>query len=58
MARTILFSKAIGQSRDYGLKNALNYLQLTFDGTPHRGLDDARNIARIVTTILSRDQGS
>ncbi|HSH03387.1 MAG TPA: 3'-5' exonuclease [Anaerolineae bacterium] len=52
------FSKAIGQSRDYGLNNALKHLQLTFDGTPHRGLDDARNIARIVTTILSRDQGS
>ena len=30
-----------------GVGGALRYLGLEFEGTPHRGIDDARNIARI-----------
>ncbi len=30
------------------VKKALNKLKFKFEGTPHRGIDDARNIARIL----------
>ncbi len=33
-------------------KKALNRLGITFDGTPHRALDDARNITKIAQAIL------
>jgi inhibitor of KinA sporulation pathway (predicted exonuclease) len=36
------------------LKGALRILEIPFEGTHHRGLDDARNIAR----ILRRERGS
>jgi len=34
------------------LQRMLDHLGMQFEGTPHRGIDDARNIARIVQTIL------
>lgn len=42
------FTRLTGARRQPGLSEALKKLGLTFDGQPHRGLDDARNIARIV----------
>ena len=37
--------------RSMGLGQTIERLGLTFDGTAHRGLDDARNIARVVRWI-------
>jgi 3'-5' exoribonuclease 1 len=34
-------------SKSIGLGNALKHENLEFDGIPHRGIDDARNIAKI-----------
>lgn len=34
-----------------GVSGALRLLNLKFEGTPHRGIDDARNIAKIVELI-------
>lgn len=45
------FSRAIGQRRPFGVGQALQRLGLSFEGSPHRGLDDARNIARIVRRV-------
>lgn len=45
------FSRAINSRRRYGLAGAIKYLQLTFEGTHHRGIDDVRNIARIVRHV-------
>jgi inhibitor of KinA sporulation pathway (predicted exonuclease) len=45
------FSTAMNLRRRLGVGQALQYLKMTFAGTPHRGLDDARNIARIVRKI-------
>jgi inhibitor of KinA sporulation pathway (predicted exonuclease) len=47
------FARATGQRRQRGLSAALRHLGLTFDGTPHRGIDDARNMARIVQHVLA-----
>lgn len=38
--------------RRYGLKAALALAGLTFEGTHHRGLDDARNVARLLPWCL------
>ncbi|MCK5015979.1 MAG: exonuclease domain-containing protein, partial [Candidatus Peribacteraceae bacterium] len=40
------FSRVAGKKKP-GLTNALKVLGLTFEGTQHRGIDDARNIGRI-----------
>lgn len=45
------FSMAIGQRRRFGLSGALKRLGLQFEGTHHRGIDDARNIARVVRQV-------
>ncbi len=37
-----------------GMKDALAILGLTLEGTHHRGIDDARNIARIAQDLLTR----
>jgi len=46
------FSAAIGSTKRFGLGQALDRLKLTFAGTPHRGIDDAKNIARVYKEIL------
>jgi len=33
-----------------GLGKAVEYLKIPFDGTPHRGIDDSKNIAKILLT--------
>lgn len=38
-------------SRSAGLANALQYHGLSFEGTHHRGIDDALNIARLLRLI-------
>ena len=46
------FSEAIRSPKRFGLGQALGRLDLTFTGTPHRGIDDAKNIARVYKEIL------
>lgn len=41
------FSERRGERKRYGLAGALRALGLEFEGTHHRGIDDALNIARI-----------
>jgi inhibitor of KinA sporulation pathway (predicted exonuclease) len=48
------FSERLGESRPYGLGQALTRAGLRFQGTAHRGIDDARNIARLLPMILGR----
>ena len=39
-------------SKEVGVAKALEILSMKFEGTPHRGVDDAYNIARIAREIL------
>lgn len=52
------FQRVLGQRRPFGVGQALRRLGLTFEGSPHRGLDDARNIARIVRQMGLAADGS
>lgn len=47
-----LFSFAYGITNDLGVGQALEHLGLEFEGTPHRGDDDAYNIARILQKVF------
>jgi 3'-5' exoribonuclease 1 len=48
------FSARTGSTKRFGLGEALEHVGLTFAGTAHRGIDDARNIARLLPWILGR----
>lgn len=45
------FSDAIGRKKKFGVTGAIRHLGMEFEGRHHRGLDDARNIARIVQRV-------
>jgi len=47
-----LFSIAYGITKDLGVGQALEHLGMEFEGTPHRGDDDAYNIARILQKVF------
>lgn len=47
------FSENQGITKKLGMREALDKLGLNLEGTHHRGIDDARNMARIVRTVLS-----
>ncbi|MFK4132320.1 exonuclease domain-containing protein [Pseudomonas luteola] len=42
-----LYGQVVGVKRAPGVNKALGYEGLSFEGTLHRGLDDAKNIARL-----------
>ena len=46
-------TEAIGAKKRMGVNGALKYLGMEFEGTQHRGIDDARNIARIYGELLT-----
>ena len=48
------FSKVLGTRKRFGVGQALRRSGLEFKGTPHRGIDDARSIARLATVIESK----
>lgn len=48
----LLFTLKYSQRREVGMAKALNLLGLPLIGTHHRGGDDSRNIARILSKIL------
>jgi len=49
------FSGRLGQRRRYSVMGALERVELGFEGRPHRGIDDARNIARLLPWCLGRE---
>jgi inhibitor of KinA sporulation pathway (predicted exonuclease) len=49
-----LFAVMHGLSREVGLDKALEMLGLPFEGTHHRGDDDAWNVARVLGELLRR----
>ena len=50
----LAFSAAQNTKKRFGLDQALTKLNLPLEGTHHRGLDDARNIAKILPYINVR----
>lgn len=48
------FSGRLGLRRRFGVLGALERVGLAFDGRPHRGIDDARNVARLLPWCLGR----
>jgi len=47
------FSRTVGLSKKMGIRGALRHIGLKFEGSPHRGIDDAKNIARIVRRVIA-----
>lgn len=47
-------SALIGHKRGHGMQRALEQLKLGFQGTPHRGIDDARNLGRLLLEVQRR----
>jgi inhibitor of KinA sporulation pathway (predicted exonuclease) len=48
------FTAELGEERRYGMAGALERVGLPLVGTHHRGIDDARNIARLLPWCLGR----
>ena len=48
------FSEELGLPKRFGMDGALARIGLTLEGTHHRGIDDARNIARLLPWITGR----
>ena len=48
------FAEATATPKNLGVEGALARLGLEFEGSPHRGIDDARNIARIYRELRRR----
>ncbi len=46
------FSERLGTQRKFGMAGALRKLNIPLDGTHHRGIDDARNIAKLLPFIV------
>lgn len=46
------FKQRVGDGKPRGVGQALKYAGLRFEGTAHRGIDDARNIARLLPYAL------
>ncbi len=46
------FSAATGARKRFGLGGAIRKIGLDFEGTAHRGIDDARNVARVYRHLL------
>lgn len=45
------FTESMNLSKKAGIPDALRRLNLEFEGSHHRGIDDARNIARVVRRV-------
>ena len=43
-----IWRRSTGQKKKTGLASALAFHNLAFEGRPHRGVDDARNIVRLL----------
>lgn len=47
-----MFSEHAGMKKKFGLSAAIEKAGFAFTGTQHRGIDDARNIARLLPFVL------
>jgi len=47
-------AKITNQSKPLGLGNALDFEKIKFEGTAHRGIDDAKNIAKIFIKYFAK----
>jgi inhibitor of KinA sporulation pathway (predicted exonuclease) len=52
------FTVLHGLDREPGMDRALEHIKLKLDGTHHRGIDDARNIANILIHTLKKFRGA
>lgn len=52
-----MFASAQGLRREPGLQGALKRKELRFVGTAHRGIDDARNVVRLLPFVGGGDEG-
>ena len=48
-----LFSENLNLRRNYGMAGALRYAGISLEGTHHRGIDDARNMAKLLPHFLN-----
>ena len=48
-----MFAKTMGLRRPMGVGGALRKIGVEFEGTPHRGIDDARNIAVLASRVFA-----
>ncbi|WP_198000962.1 3'-5' exonuclease [Gimesia fumaroli] len=48
------FSRSQGYSKKYGMTGALKRAGISLEGTHHRGIDDARNMARLMPWIVGK----
>lgn len=46
------FPKSKKYSRPFGLAKALDFLKIPLEGTHHRGIDDAKNMSKIVSRMI------
>jgi 3'-5' exoribonuclease 1 len=51
-----IFSTTQGLNKRHGMAQALNLANILLTGTHHRGIDDARNISKLLPYILDRQQ--
>lgn len=51
-----LYSMLTGQGHGFGMARALEQLDIPLEGTHHRGVDDAKNTAKILLHILEKAQ--
>ena len=51
-----MFGIAYNLPKEVGLKKALDLIDIPFEGTHHRGADDAWNIAKILSVLIKRLQ--
>ena len=51
-----IFSTTQGLNKRYGMAQALNLANIALTGTHHRGIDDARNISKLLPYILDRQK--
>lgn len=48
------FSRILGCKKQYGMAKALRIANIDLDGTHHRGIDDAKNIAKIFQKYINK----
>ena len=51
----VRFSKIMERTKKIGLKKALRILGIQFEGVQHRGIDDARMIAKVFKVIMAKE---
>ncbi len=50
------FSKSQGYAKNHGMARALKLAKIALEGTHHRGIDDARNMAKLMPYIVGTEK--